>query len=99
MLPLTGRLKLISPPVRLMAPRLRVALPPLPATTPMVLLLAVTFRPLKFWVLASPAAQTTLSVPPVMLSVEAPAMMSLVGPPAVLKSRRSVPPPTVVAPA
>ncbi|MNF81540.1 hypothetical protein D3C84_638160 [compost metagenome] len=79
MLPLPGKLKLTSPSVRVIAPRLSVMLPPAPDVAPIVLLPAVTRRPLNVCVLASPAAPITLSTPPPMFRVEALEMMLLVG--------------------
>src|SRR3546814_13413186 len=88
----------MRPPVRLIAPRLTVMLPPA-AEVPVILLLpAVMFNPLKVCTLASPAAPASESVPPDMYNVDEPSMILAVGALAAAKSSASVPPPTLVAP-
>jgi hypothetical protein len=95
--PLVGRLKFTRPPVCEMAPKSSVALPPAAVVAPTLLLPAV------IWVAANccvavvaPAA--IVSVPPVILSVEAGASILLAGAPGAAKFSAKVPPLTVVAP-
>src|SRR3546814_19265260 len=88
----------MRPPVRLIAPRLTVMLPPA-AEVPVILLLqAVMFNPLKVCTLASPAAPASASVPHDMYKVDEPSMILQVGELAAAKSRDRTTPPKFGAP-